>query len=196
MLLKGKIDLIKLILSYIDQPFEDIHVHANETSTYQSLSPFSQLPLLLIDEEHRLCHDLPICRYLAEVGGLRGSNATEAATCDMIVEQLRACIDKATTAKSAGSDWMFIVERTLIGLEKLISLNHASTAKFVVGGAITWADLAMVNAWEWLINDYATRMILASRFPLIKEHNDFVRGLPAVDEWFRKQKPLGKVKNV
>lgn len=59
---------------------------------YQQLSPFHQLPLLIIDDKHRISHDLPICRYLVELGHLRGTNAFEASTCDMIVEQLRECI--------------------------------------------------------------------------------------------------------
>ena len=59
---------------------------------YQQLSPFHQLPLLIIDDKHRISHDLPICRYLVELGHLRGANAFEASTCDMIVEQLRECI--------------------------------------------------------------------------------------------------------
>lgn len=89
---------------------------------------------------------------------------------------------------------MDTVERTLNGIEKLISLNEAG--KYVVGDKLTWADLAMVNACEWLLNGHSNRNLLASRFPLIKAHNEFVRTLPAVQEWFSKQKPLGRVKNV
>lgn len=175
----------------MNQPYEDILIHPSEQSTYELLSPFRQLPLLVVDETHRLSHDLPICRYLAELGNLRGSNSAEASTCDMIVEQLRDCIVERTSKSSRD---MSIVERTLTGLEKLVSLN--GSGKYVVGCTMTWADLAMVNAWEWLMSEHTTRMLMSNQFPLIKQHNDFVRATPVVDEWFRRQKPLGRVKNV
>ena len=89
-----------------------------------------------------------------------------------------------------------MVERTMNGLEKLISLNESS--KFAVGSKLTWADLAMVNACEWLLNGYSNRNnnLLASKYPLIQAHNEFVRSTPTIQEWFGKQKPLGRVKNV
>lgn len=80
------------------------------------------------------------------------------------------------------------------GLEKLICLNE--TSKYVVGAKLTWADLAMVNACEWLLNGNSNRALIANRFPLVKAHNEFVRSLPTVQEWFSNQKPLGRVKNV
>lgn len=77
-----------------------------------------------------------------------------------------------------------LLPRALNGYEKLLSL---SPSKFLVGNTLTWADLALVNAWEWL--DDQCKPVLGY-YPLVKNHNDFVRSIPKVAEWLKEQKPL------
>ncbi len=59
--------------------------------------------------------------------------------------------------------------------------------KFIVGSSLSWADLALVLAWEWL--DDTSKQLL-NHFPLVKSHNEFIRSVPKVSEWLMKQKPL------
>lgn len=158
---RGKIDLIKLLLACIEQPYEDIRVNQAELSTYQPLAPFNQLPLLIINDQHRISQEISICRYLAQVGGLTGANLIQSTTCDMIVEQLRECTEKKQNH--------FALDKTLEGLEKLTSLNGEN--KFIVGSSLTWADLALVNAWEWLFSDYESMRTIGAKYPLIKSHS-------------------------
>ena len=112
----------------------------------------------------------------------------------MINEQLKDCVDH--TVKSLQE--MDIVKknqqltrfqtetlpRALNGYEKLLSLN---SNKFIVGNSLTWADLALVNAWEWLDDQCKA---LLNLYPLVQSHNEFMRSIPKVAEWLREQKPL------
>ena len=74
--------------------------------------------------------------------------------------------------------------KTLSGYEKMLNMN---SGKYIVGNKLTWADLAIINSWEWL-DDNSKQLI--NRYPLVKRHYEFVQSLPEVSEWFRKQKPL------
>lgn len=80
--------------------------------------------------------------------------------------------------------------KTLNGFEKLLSLN---SGKFIVGKTLTYADLGLVNAWEWL--DETSKPIL-NNYPLVKSHNLFIRTIPCITEYFNSLKPLNKIKRV
>lgn len=112
----------------------------------------------------------------------------------MVNEQLKECadytiknlqqVDQVKKQQQTQHFIMSVLPKTLNGYEKMLSLNSTD---FIVGNGLTWADLALVNAWEWL--DEHSKQIVG-RYPLIKNHNDFIRSIPKVTAWFRNQKPL------
>lgn len=83
-----------------------------------------------------------------------------------------------------------ILPKTLNGFEKMLGLNRG---KFIVGKTLTYADLGLVNAWEWL--DDNSKQIL-NQYPLVKSHDCFIRTIPCVGEYFHKLKPLNRIRRV
>lgn len=83
-----------------------------------------------------------------------------------------------------------ILPKALNGFEKLLSLN---SGKFIVGKTLTYADLGIVNAWEWL--DETSKQIL-NNYPLVISHNQFIRTIPCVSQYFDSLKPLNKIRRV
>ena len=116
----------------------------------------------------------------------------------MIIEQLRECGDYAyqimsemNQIKKNQMSTKFLVDilpKTLEGYEKILSKN---SGKFMVGDSLTLADVALVNAWEWL--DCASRKIF-DNYPLVKSHEMFVRTIPEISNWLKMQKPLTVLK--
>nr|QUF59402.1 glutathione S-transferase GSTS5 [Brachionus angularis] len=197
---RGKSDLIKLLLSYLNQTYEDIKIKPNDWNYYKCYMPFESLPVLVINDNLKLCQAITISRFLAKHFNLNGSNEIEAIECDMIVEQLRECADHSAQINQendlnkrnllASKFLNDVLPKTLAGLEKILSLN---SSKYVVGDKLTWADLALVNAWEWL--DSSSKQML-NFYPFVKAHNEFIRNIPKISEWFKSQKPLRVFKNV
>ena len=197
---RGKTDLIKLILSLANQPYEDIQIKPTEWSQYKPYMPFEQVPVLVVNDTNMIAQPMIICRYLAQLFRLNGSSDLESIMCDMVVEQLREVIDYSVQivqeydlAKRSilvNNFMNNLLPKTLNGYEKMLSLNRN---KFIVGNQLTWADLALVNGWEWL--DEICGSVLR-QYQLVKAHNEFVRSVKAVSDWFKSQKPLRVAKNV
>ena len=162
--------------------------------------PFEQLPVLIINDDYKLAQANTICRFLANIFKLNGKSEIENISCDMIVEQLKECADVALHAMSeinqikkiqmSNKFMMDILPKTLNGFEKILSQN---SGKYIVGNSLTVADLALINGWEWL--DHASRQVLES-YHLVKCHESFIRSIPEVSQWLKKQKPLTVLKKV
>jgi glutathione S-transferase len=198
---RGKTDLIKMILAVGGQQYEDIQIKPTEWAAFSPYMPFEQLPVLLVNEELKLAQPTIICRYLARLLRLSGATEDDSITCDMVVEQLRELIDFSIQILQERNDPMrrqlllaefltSLLPRTLNGYERILSLNRS---KFISGSQLTWADLALVNGWEWL--DELCRPVL-NKFPLVRAHNEFVRSLGPVAVWLKSTKPLSLTKNV
>ena len=115
--------------------------------------------------------------------------------CDMIVEQLKECTNVAAqliietdAIKRIQIYNKFISDllpKTLNSYEKILQYNK--TNKFIIGTGLTYADLALVSAWEWLEEGCKQ---LIDLYPFVKAHNIFIKNLPKVSDWFKNQKPL------
>ncbi|CAF0769074.1 unnamed protein product [Brachionus calyciflorus] len=191
---RGKADLIKLLFAYTGKTYEDVQIKPSDWNFYKSFMPFEQLPVLVVNEGLKIAQAITIARYLANKFNLTGSNDNESILCDMVVEQLRECGDNASLiiqeidinkrnllSQKFLSD---ILPKTLNGFEKMLSVN---SGRFIVGNKITWADLALVNSLEWL--DELSKQVLKN-YPFVKTHNEYIRNIPQVNEWFKLQKPL------
>ncbi len=191
---RGSADLIKLIFSVSSQVYEPVQIKQAEWNLYRTFMPFEQLPVLVLNDTVRIAQTNTICRFLATKFSLNGSNEIEAIHCDMVNEQLKDFIEH--TARNLQEKdpirkqqqlQQFInvtLPKTLNGYEKMLSLNPSS---YIVGGSLSLADLALINAWEWL--DENSRRLL-DQYPLVKKHNDFIRSLPKVSEALKELKPL------
>jgi glutathione S-transferase len=198
---RGKADLIKLILALSNEDYEDVQIKSHEWNFYKSWIPFEQLPALVINNEFTITHLNTICRYLAKSHNLNGSNDYENVMCDMIFEQLNECTEQALklitetdAIKRIQTYNKFIsnvLPQTLNGYEKMLQCNKNNN--FIIANQLTYADLALVCAWEWL-EDGCKQLI--ELYPLVKNHNLFIKNLPKVSAWFKNQKPLNIQKTV
>ena len=200
---RGKADIIKLLFAYVKQPYEDVQIKSSDWLAYKAFMPFEQLPVLIVnDGELKLAQVSTICRFLAKRFQLDGANETENIVCDMVSEQLKECADQMSSAlqnadsaqkKSAQMSRLLneTLPRTLAGYEKMLNMNNS---RFVVGQQLTWADLAIVNAWDWMGDE--VRMTHFVKYPLVKKHYEFIRSIAEVEHWFKHQKPLMVIRKV
>lgn len=195
---RGKADLIKLLLAYSKQPYEDFKIKPAEFNYYKSFMPFEQVPVLIIDDKIRIAQMTTIARFLAKKFSLVGSSDVESTLCDMVVEQIRECSDLAALVvqetdsnkkKVLGQKYLNeVLPKTLSEFEKMLNLNGSSC---IVGNQLTWADLALVNSLTWL-DELSTRLL--HNYPLVKKHNETIMSIPSVSDWFKSQKPLSVYK--
>jgi glutathione S-transferase len=194
---RGRADLIKLLFSIVNCPYEDVKISPIDWNHYKTFMPFEQLPVLIINNETKIAQATTICRFLANQFKLNGTNELDNIMCDMVVEQLRECGDDATHVMQEmdlnkkqilKNRFIETLRKTLKGYENLLSMNRN---KYIVSNNLTWADLALVNGWEWL-DDISKQML--NYYPLVKSHNEFIRNIPQVNEWFKSQKPLRVLK--
>lgn len=195
---RGKADLIKLILAYSNQSYEDFKIKPAELNYYKSFMPFEQLPVLIIDDKIRIAQMTTIARFLAKKFNLIGSGDVETALCDMVVEQIRECSDLAAQIiqeidsnkkKVLGQRYLNdVLPKTLSEFEKMLNLNGSSS---IVGNQLTWADLALANSLTWL-DEFTARLLI--NYPLVKKHNEYIMSIPSVSDWFKSQKPLSVYK--
>lgn len=197
---RGKADLIKLIFFFKNQIYEDLQIKQADQIFYSNFMPFEELPVLIIDDEFKIAQVNSICRFLAKYFDLDGGNEIEKVMCDMVVERLRECSDQYSlitqneSLQKNVSLSRFLNEtltKTLNGYEKILAMNIKF--RYIVGTEISWADLAVINSWEWL-DDNLKQLI--NHYPLVKRHYDFIRNIKEVNEWFNKQKPLRVNKKV
>nr|AIT99309.1 glutathione S-transferase sigma 8 [Brachionus koreanus] len=195
---RGKADLIKLILAYLNQSYEDFKIKPSEWNYYKSFMPFEQLPVLIIDDKVRIAQATTIARFLAKKFNLHGTSDIESALCDMVVEQIRECGDFASqiiqevdSNKKRLLNQKYLSEilpKTLSEFEKMLNLNGNNC---IVGSQLTWADLALANSLTWL-DEFSFQLL--RDYPLVKKHNQYILSMPRVNEWFRSQKPLSVYK--
>jgi glutathione S-transferase len=197
---RGPADLIKLILSLNDQQYENIQIKNSEWNNYKQFMPFEQLPVLIVNDLFKLAQTNSICRYLSKIFNLNGANEIESAMCDMVLEQIRECFEQASQSQneldlnkrfqSANKFLNETLPKTLDGFQKMLGLNND---KFLVGNQMTCADLALINSWEWM--DDVSKSVL-NYYPLVKNHNECMRKMPKISEFYKSQKPLRVLKNV
>lgn len=155
---KSRGELIRWMLKFTKQDFEDVRVSFQEWSQIKQSTTFGQVPTLEIDGK-MYCQSLDICRYLANKYGYNGDTLEDKAHADMIVD---FCEDMVITTEK-----IFLEPDTKVkqqirkdyeNKELPKHLNYLETAlkqnkqghDWFIGNKITWTDVVVTlytTAW-------------------------------------------------
>merc|ERR1711981_1090359 len=84
---KGRGELIRLILTYGGEPWEEDRISFEEWPELKPKTPLGTLPILEYNGE-KLCQSISIARFLAKQYGIAGKNNMEQAKAVMIVDTI------------------------------------------------------------------------------------------------------------
>jgi len=154
---RGRGEIIRLILTQADVPFEDNRLSMEEFAKVKSTLPFLQVPIFEIDGKITLCQSLSIARHLARKYNLAGETELEQVQADMIVDCIQDSLNPTVQffrieqdpVKKAELKKKYIEEQLplfLTKLEQFLIANNSGDA-FFVGNNLTWADLYLVRAF-------------------------------------------------
>jgi glutathione S-transferase len=174
---RGRAELIRLLCAEAGIAHEErslgVYHPVDKTPAFLALRetgvlPFAAVPLWEEPDGFRLAQSDAIVRHLARTHALYGKDAREAARCDMIVASvddlrldLRKVIPLDPSARAACRQDLaaVIVPRWLGQFEKLLG-----DAAFIVGDAVTFADVALYQTFESLHdNGYGAAYAAAPR---------------------------------
>jgi len=153
---RGRAEIIRLILTQADVPFEDNRLSREEFAKVKSTMPFLQIPIFEIDGKITLCQSFAIARYMARKYNLAGKTELEQVQADMIVDCIQDMINpipvfyffEQDPVKKAELKRKYIEEQLPVFLTKLEAFLVANNSgdSFFVSDSVTWADLFLVRA--------------------------------------------------
>lgn len=160
--------------------------------------PFGQLPMLQIDGLE-LVQTQAILRYIAKRAGLNGKTSRDEVKCDMIAE---ACHDAISVVVSAPFKRSHGAEEGAAHKQLLVSkwskfgprfeaVLAANGGKFMVGQALSYADVLVVHCLTWYVEECGADS--AEALPLMVDLQHRVFSLPGVQAFIKSRRyfPLG-----
>jgi len=157
---RGRAEIIRLILTQAEVPFEDNRLSREEFIQRKSSLPFLQVPIFEIDGKITLCQSLAIARHLARKYNLAGKTELEQVQADMTVDCIQDSINpipqffhhEQDPVKKAEMKKKYIEEQLPVFLTKLEALLVANNSgnSFFVGDSLTWADLYLIRGFAAL----------------------------------------------
>lgn len=190
----------RILLELAGQPFEDKRLTWPEWKETKGHYPFHKLPVLEITENSQtvqIAQSRAIERYLANKFDLAGKNDIERAQCDMIIEQIRDMFDiliviyfkKFDDENEKKKELAAAIRDKIVPSLKLIEanvlgLNDKSGGNgFLVGDAMSLADVALINFYDWLRE---SKSEVLENVPLLKLHEEKIKGIPKISEHLKK----------
>ncbi|KAG8182467.1 hypothetical protein JTE90_020386 [Oedothorax gibbosus] len=148
-------ELARAVLEYAGEKFEDVRLDKGKSGDAEANTPFGMLPVLEVDGKV-VAQNQSICRYLAAKHGLAGSDALEAALCDLVMDGLWhmfAKIRRAEMQQLSKEERTSIVKvmleedapKYLDAFEKMLK-DRKDEAHYIVGPQVTWADIGLTLA--------------------------------------------------
>ncbi|CAH2093201.1 unnamed protein product [Euphydryas editha] len=175
-------EVVRLLLTYGDQEFEDHRIPMEEWPAFKPSTPFGQMPVLEIDGK-KYAQSLAIARYLARKYGLNGQDIEEDFEIDQNVDFVNDIRAKAasvqyeadaTLKEKKHEDYSKNVYPVLLNkLDEIIKKNNGHIA----AGKLTWADFVFAGMF-----DYLKSMLripdLEKKYPSFQQVIDSVYAVP------------------
>lgn len=194
---RGRAEFSRVIFAQAGVQFEDVRIERAQWLELKPKTPFGQLPLLEV-EGVTLCQSQTIARFLARKFDLVGKTDLEQARSDMIVDcfgdvskPMMKIMMESDEAKKAELKKKFLEEelpKSLAAVEKLLEGNKGGDG-FFVGDAVTWADLALLDASDWLSMIGADSQI--DNYPKLKALREKLSKSPKIAAWLEKRPKTG-----
>ncbi|CAL2033600.1 unnamed protein product [Caenorhabditis brenneri] len=185
---RGAGEVVRQILAYAGQEYEDNRVTMEEWPALKDGTPFGQLPLLEVDGKP-LAQSHAIARYLAREFKLNGKCPWEEAQVNALADQFK---DYSSEAKpyfyakmgfGPGDVETLKKDVFLPAFEKFYTfLSKAlkqSGSGFLIGDGLTWIDLAIAQHSA----DLLAQGTDFGKFPDLKAHSEKIQSIPQIKKW-------------
>lgn len=205
--LRGRAEVVKLICSAKNIPYEVVDVDFQNMKTDRVAYPFGQCPRM-VDGDVDISQSNAMIRHLARKHQLYGSGDKEMAHVDMLIDGVESIRGKyliliyqdqlnpeakdtywathgakdSANGRNGGAHFDY--------LEALLAANGGGSA-FFVGAGLTAADLCV-----WQIVDLHMRLFkeqMEATYPLLAGHYKRIADLPGVKEYLASPQRLEKV---
>jgi glutathione S-transferase len=188
---RGLAELSRLCLAEAGFEYEDKRITDDEMKELKGsgVLPFRQVPIYR-EGDLVLAQSTAIARYIAELGGFRGSCRRTRAKADMVVEavadvndQIRQWRYRLPEPERPAAKAKFEKEylpQWLENLEKLLEQNGA----YYADGKFTYADLAIFSKVMELQGVFPD---VVKRFKRVTDHANLIAARPRIAEWLLKR---------
>jgi len=150
---RGRAELVRLIFEKSGIQYEDERLTSDEWKNRKESTPLGQLPVLTY-KGTKIVQSLTMARFVAKKGGLAGSDEMEEVYCDMFVCSLWLDIlDKLVPIffekdEEKKASMIEPKQKSIeVMLQKLATLVKGD---FVLGDAMSYADLSLLDLPPWL----------------------------------------------
>ena len=192
-------EVTRLLFKLAEQPFDDCIVEFDKWPQIKEKVPFRLLPVLEVTDSNgtvQIAQSKAILRFVASRLGLDGSNDIERAQCDMIVEQIRDIFDKLVSvyklpdSEEKNQRLTNALSDTIPNAYKLIQNileENKNGNGFLVGNKVSYADVALMNSYDWLLN---RKHEVLSRLSGLENHDKMIRNIPQLARHLEENKNL------
>merc|ERR1712168_693913 len=184
---KGRAELTRCMFAYGDIQYTDERIPKAEWPEKKKSLPFSQLPILMVDDKP-LPQSKAIARYVAKEVGLVPEDNLQAAYCDAMVDTLDDIMagwikimmhpTKSEEEKNKEFTEVYLpntLQPFLVKLEKRLSEKV-----WFLGDKMSWADVALGITFG---NPKVKTPELIKNFPAVCNHSDKVAAIPKIKAW-------------
>ncbi|KAI1717547.1 putative glutathione S-transferase 8 [Ditylenchus destructor] len=193
--LRAKGEPIRLLLTYVQHPFEDVRENFLEYAKYKDKHPLPRLPSLIIDDKLELTYTNVILAYLGRKFGLEPDTDEGKAMAEQLAERIQdyfsflkpyinCLLGLVPADRLQGlSEQVFIPCCTKdYGLVVEKQLERTNTG-YLVGDSLTYVDF-----YAACFSDFALtygRADVFDRFPRVQYHCKAVLSLPQLQDYLK-----------
>lgn len=187
--LTGLAEPIRYILNYGGAEFEDYRMEREDWPKIKPEMPFGQVPVLEIDGK-KVNQSTAISRHLAKQFGLTGKNEWEALETDIAVDtihdlRLRISAYAYETNEVAKAEKINIIKDQVPNYLERLDAQVKKNGGYLVGGALTWADLTFVSLLEYF--NFMVKSDLIENYKNLKQLEQTVNNVPAIKSYLAKR---------
>jgi len=182
--LRGRAEYARLLLAYGGIEYEDCRVEGSDWGKLKPTTPYGSLPVLEWNGE-TIAQSITLSRFIAKEVGLAGRCNLECAQADEIADAITDmgnAFSKAHFSKDEVAMKKFITETLPTGLGQIEKRLNERGGQFLVGNALTWADIVVFN----FCGSLPDQSVLA-KVPKIKNLVGRVGEIPNIKKWVEKR---------